>query len=404
MAMAVVVSHALARSTYPVLLPAIEEELLDGHQQSGALTTVNFAAYLLGVLAVTSISGRFEPARILGVGLAAATGGFVLLSTAAGYLTLAVGLALAGVGSAGIWMTAPVLATGAVSPRRRGTVMGLLSSSMGLGIVAAGLGTNAIRAAADDPGLWRPTWAAAAAYAALVTAAVVVVLRVPSTERIAGGVSLRRLRTVPAWLPLALGYWCFGIVVSSYTPFFGAALEEYGFSRRHVGNLYSLFGLSAVVGAVGLGRVSDRFGRRPVLLGSLAAMVLAALLVLLGREPWAAVSAIAFGAASFTFPVLVAAYVSDHLGGRAFANALGALTLFYGTALVIGPVLSGTIGDSSLGFPVVFAMVAGFAAIAVVAIARLETRAVGAVQGPPSDAGHPAGAPSGSAPSSGPGT
>jgi MFS family permease len=366
-----IVSHTLARSTFPILLPAIEDELLANHQQAGLLTTVNFGAYLAGVALVTTVSGRFEPVRLLQSGLGTAAVGFLLLATAGGFVQLAAGQMLAGMGSAGLWMSAPSIATSAAPANRRGLVMGLLSSTMGLGIFTVSQGTNAMRRVQGDDQAWRPTWWAAAVYAAVLLALVLVSLRTPPTAKISGGVSLTRLRTVPRWASLTIGYWLFGYIVASFTPFFGAALEEKGFSRAHVGNLYSLFGLAAVAGAVSLGRVSDRVGRRPVLLGSLAAMLASAVLVLTGREPFAAVAALLFGAASFTFPVLIATHLSDHLRDRALSNALGALTLLYGTALASAPFISGTVGDSSLGFDAVFAAVAVLAVGASVAIARL---------------------------------
>lgn len=363
-----VVSHALARSTYPILLPAIEDELLANHQQAGLLTTVNFGAYMGAVALVTSISGRFELTRILRVGLATAAIGFVVLAVAGGFPSLATGQILAGVGSAGIWMTAPAIATASVAANRRGTVMGLLSSTMGIGIIASSQGTSLARALADDDRIWRPTWVGAALFAAAVLAAMTIWLRAPATASIAGGVSLDRLRAVPGWLTLTIGYVLSGLVVSSFTPFFGAAMEESGFSRGHVANLYSLFGLAAVFGAVSLGRLSDRVGRRPVLLGAMVAIAASCALVLTGREPYATVAAVLFGAASFTFPVLVAAYLSDHLKDRAFANGLGALTLIYGVALLTGPFVSGTVGDSTLGFEAVFVGLTACSLLAAVAI------------------------------------
>ena len=357
-----IVSHSLARSTYPILLPAIEEELLENHQQSGLLTTANFAAYMFGVGMVTTISGRYEPARILRAGLALAATGFGVLAVATGFWTIALGQALAGMASAGIWMTAPALATSTVPANRRGTMMGLMSSTMGVGIVVASQGTRWSRALTDDDQLWRPTWVAAAGFTAILLLAILVALRTPPTTAITGGVSLTLLRSVPGWLPLLAAHLCSGLIVSSYIPFFGAALEDEGFDRGHIANLYSLFGLAAVVAAVSLGRISDHTGRRPVLVGALLAMSATSLLVIVGREPFATLAAIGFGAASFTFPVLVTAYLSDHLKDRAFSNALGALTLIYGCSLIVGPTLSGTIGDSRLGFDAVFA---GMAAIAI---------------------------------------
>ena len=339
-ALSAIVSHALARSTYPILLPAIEDELLSNHQEAGLLTTINFAAYLVGVALVTTISGRIEPVRLLRYGLVSAGLGFALLARADGFIELGAGQTLIGAGSAGIWMSAPIIATATVPANRRGTVMGLLSSTIGLGVFVVSQGTNAVRAVQDNDQAWRPTWIGASVFAFVLFAVMLALLRTPPTARIAGGVSLDRLRAVPRWFALMAGYWLFGLIVSSFMPFFGAALEEKGFSRNHVGNLYSLFGLAAVVGAVSLGRVSDRVGRRLVLVGSMLVMAASGLLVLTGREPFASVAAVMFGAASFTFPVLIAAYLSDHLQDRAFSNALGALTLIYGTALAIGGPLS----------------------------------------------------------------
>ena len=366
-----IVSHTLARSTFPVLLPAIEDELLANHQQAGALTTVNFAAYLGGVALVTMISGRFEPLRLLQSGLASGGLGFLLIATAGGFWALALGQALTGMGSAGIWMSAPVIATATVGPHRRGLVMGLISSTMGLGIVVVSQGTNVYRSILGDDEAWRPIWWAATAYAALLLTLMVLALRTPPTARVDGGVSLARLRTVPRWSFLTLGYWLFGFVIASFTPFFGVALEEKGYDRDHVGNLYSVLGLAAVIGAVSLGRVSDRIGRRPVLLGALVAMAAAALLVLTGQEPYTTIAAALFGVASYTFPVLIATYLSDHLQDRSLANALGALTLIYGTALATAPLVAGTIGDSRFGFDVVFIAAAAGAVAGALAIHRL---------------------------------
>ncbi len=366
-----IVSHSLARSTYPILLPAIESELLRNHAQAGSLSTVNFGAYLAGVAVVTALSGRLEPIRVLYGGLALAVAGFAVLSQAGSYAQLAAGLALAGMASAAIWNSTPVIAAGLVGPQRRGLVMGLLSSFMGLGIVAASQGTNLVRSLAHDDQVWRPIWVGAASFAALLLVLMGLFLRPPATSRVSGGFSLARLKLVPGWKMLTASYLLSGLSVSSFTPFFGVALEEHGFSRHHVANLYSLFGLAAALTAVNLGRVSDRIGRRPVLLGAQAVVAGAALLVVTGTEPFATIAAMAFGAASFTFPVLVAAYLSDYLHGRELSNALGALTLLYGIALTAGPFLSGSVGDSSIGFNGVFTGVAAVSVAGALFISRL---------------------------------
>lgn len=358
-----IVSHALARTLFPLLLPVIETELLSTRQQSGLLGSANFVAYLVGVALVTTISGRVEPVRLLLAGLAAATIGFAVLTTANGFWALAAGQAATGLGGAALWMSAPTIATAAASPERRGLVMGFISSSMGFGILASSQGTNLIRSISDDDQLWRPAFVGALVFTVLLLVMTLLIVRVPSTVPIKGGISLKLLQTVPRWLVLCVGYLLSGLVASSFAPFFSLLLKDQGFSPSHITNLFSLLGLAAVIGAINLGRISDRVGRPPVMAGASLAMAAAAGLALVGREPFAAISIAAFGAASFTFPVLTVAYLRDHLEDRAFTNALGALTLVYGVGLIIGPAVSGTVADTDLGLRTVFM---GFATISTV--------------------------------------
>ncbi len=371
MGLATVVSHGLARTTLPLLLPAIETELLSNRQQSGLLGSSGFVAYLAGVGFVTAFSGRLEPVTILRSGLAVATVGFVVLSQANSLAGLAVGQALAGGGSAGIWMAAPTIAGAAARPSRRGLAMGVLSSSMGLGLLFIGQGTNAARSITGNELLWRPVWVVAAGFTGALLIVILAGLRVPSTEPSAGGISLARLRTVPRWLALTTAYWIFGLVSSSFAPFFGLLLKDQGFSAGHITNLFSLLGLAAAIGPINLGRLSDRVGRRPILGASHLALGIAAVLALTGREPWVTVSITLFGAASFTFPVLVVAYLGDHLTGRAFSNALGAVTLFFASALIIGPTAAGAIADGPGGIEAVFVLLAILSVVATTVIARL---------------------------------
>ncbi len=373
-AASVVVSHALARSTFPFLLPAIESELLSNRQQSGFLNSANFIAYLLGVAVATLLSGRIEPVRLLVTGLTIATAGFALLATAGGFAMLAAGQSLTGLGGAAIWMSGPTIATGAAAPERRGMVMGLLSSTMGLGILIASQGTSLVRSLTNDDELWRPTWLGAAVFSGTIAVLMTVAIRVSTTEATKGGISISRLRTVPRWMVLCGAYWLFGLISSSFPSFFGLLLKDQGFSPSHITNLFSLLGLAAVVGAISLGRASDAIGRRPILLGAMVAICGSSALALVGREPFAAISIALFGAASFTFPVLVVTYIRDYLEDRAFSNALGALTIIYGLALIAGPTVSGTVADTSLGLEAVFVGLSVIAAAGAVTIAFLPTR------------------------------
>jgi len=234
-----------------------------------------------------------------------------------------------------------------------------------------------------DDGAWRPTWLAGMVFTLVVLVAVLTTLRTGPTEQVAGGISFGQLRDVPGWIPLSFGYATFGVVVSVFTPFLGAKLEEDGFSRGHVSAIYSIMGVAAIPGAIGIGRLSDRIGRRPVLLGTMVGMCAASLLVLTGREPFASISAAVFGACSFAFPVMVATVVRDHTSDRAFSQALGAMTLIYGIGLIVGPIAAGAIADGRFGFDLVYQLVALATVLAIWLVWKLPRGGVDRVGGLP---------------------
>ena len=103
-------------------------------------------------------------------------------------------------------------------------------------------------------------------------------------------------------------------------------------------------------------------------------MTVAVLLVLVGAEPWAVISAVAFGLAMSGAPAVLAAHLADSLDPRRFAAAFGAVTLVFGLAQLVGPQLGGWIADRTGSFSVVFLVAAGAALGAAIASATLPPR------------------------------
>ncbi len=368
--MCTIVSHTLSRQTYPILITAMEDDLSMSHQRAGFFFTAIFFAYLGGVAMMTVLSGRISPKTTLVSGLLSSGIGFLVLSIASHFGLLLVGFLMSGLGSAGIWMSVPTIATAVVDPSKRGMLMGYLSASMGVGLVVIGQVVRIVRSTLDREGLWRPFWVGAGVFALSIALLVMVFMPKDETEAVQSRLSLSNLRMVPGWVPLTCAFLMFGLIVSSYAPFLGPKLEEDGFSRGHVSTLFSLLGLAAI-GAMGFGRLSDRIGRKAILIGAMGMVGVASLLVLIGREPWVGLSVVIYGCASFSVPVMVVAVLRDHVSDRTFSNALGAITLIYGTSLFIAPMIAGPIGDSSAGFPLLYALLAGAAAVGVVCLSLL---------------------------------
>jgi MFS family permease len=103
-------------------------------------------------------------------------------------------------------------------------------------------------------------------------------------------------------------------------------------------------------------------------------MTAAILLVPVGAEPWAVLSAVLFGLAMSGAPAVLAAHLADWLDPRRFAAAFGAVTLVFGLAQLVGPQLGGWIADRTGSFSVAFLVAAGASLCAAVASATLPRR------------------------------
>ncbi|GAB3309458.1 YbfB/YjiJ family MFS transporter [Geodermatophilus aquaeductus] len=362
-ALASAVAQAFGRFTYALLLPAIDRDLLGSYAVAGLVATANVLAYLAGTVAVSALSRRARPALLIQAGLACSAVGLGLLTRAQGAAGLAVGLTLTGVGGAFIWVPAPGLAGSVVRPSRRGAAIGVAGSGIGVGIVLASALTWTLRSWGGDAS-WRTVYLVETGAAVLVLVLCVVLLR-PARHR-DDDVPVRAgaLRRVPGWIGLTGGYAAYGLAYSVYTSYLVTALEDdAGFSPGHASAVYTLVGIGLVAGGVVLGPLSDRWGRGPTLVGGYLAMAAAILLVPLGVEPLATVSALGFGLMMSGLPAVIAAHLSDSLTPREFAGAFGRCTLAFGLAQLCGPPLGGLLAETSGSFLVPFLLAGLVAAV-----------------------------------------
>jgi MFS family permease len=117
---------------------------------------------------------------------------------------------------------------------------------------------------------------------------------------------------------------------------------EMGASGAWVGVLVSAFALAQLLSAPLWGRVSDRYGRRPALLVSLAASTVAYIVFAFAGSLWVLLlSRLVQGAGGGTTGV-VQAYVTDATEPQNRARALGWLSAATSLGVMIGPVLGST--------------------------------------------------------------
>ncbi len=352
----VAVGHGFGRMTYPFVLPAMVDDLVGTYSRAGVLGMTNLLAYLAGVLVVIRLSPRVALVHFLRVGLVGVIAGLAVLAIAPGYGVLLVGMVLTGGFNAAIWVPASALITSTVPARHRGLAAGALGMGFGLAIVFAGQLTRVVQSR-DGDDVWRPIWAVEAAIGVLVLVALTVGLRTRTAPRPSGPPALGSLRRLPGSAALIVSYAGFALGYVVFSSYLVAALEDdAGFSAGHAATDYSVVGLLGIVGGLVVGRVSDRLGRRNVIVVAHLLMAASALAVLLGAEPWVLVAAASFGMFASGMPAVVAAYVADHLEPVAVAGALGVVTIAFGVSQALGPPLGGWLADTSDAFTLTFLM------------------------------------------------
>lgn len=360
------VSHTFARSTYPLLLPAMKDDVLGSNTVAGFAGTVIFMAYLVGVIVVTASAGRQEPMTLMKGGLALSITGLIVLGVAPNTAAVFIGLFLANAGAAGIWITAPGLATAEVPPERRGLVIGFLTASIGLGTSGLAIGTALARSASNDDDLWRPVYLVEAVLAVAILVAVSIFVRSRSTAATGAGISLGSLRRLDHWRRITAAYVLFGAIGAGYLSFLAEALEtDGGLTRSEVANLYLGMGLVSVVAAPLVGWLSDRFGRLVAKIGVMAGLAVGSASIAIGTTWLVVVAVLALGGMWSSYPSLTATYVRDHLDARAFGSAYGTMTIFYGMMAMVAPAVVGILADRFDGFTIAYFAVSALAVVGV---------------------------------------
>lgn len=352
-ALATAVSQSFGRFTYAILLTDVRTDLGVSNTTAGALGSANLAAYLVGTLVVSYALGFVGLATMTKLGLAVVSGGLVLLAWGPGLAVVVVGLVLTGFAAAGVWITAPVLATAELGIDRRGAAIGIVGAGVGIGIVAGSFIDTLVE--------WRQVYLTEALVGVGVTAAAMLLLRDPGRVS-AARPGLSAIRDVPGWGVLLWAYGLFAAGMALVVTFTVALLEDdAGYAPDAAAVAFSLLGVGTVIGGPLFGTMADRFGRRTALQTAFVVMAATVAVVATGQRPGATIAALVFGMAFTGVPVSVGARISDHAQGERFGAAYGAATLAFGAGLTVGPQLGGILADATDSFRPAFAVAVGCA-------------------------------------------
>ena len=136
----------------------------------------------------------------------------------------------------------------------------------------------------------------------------------------------------------------FGLIIP-LLPFYA---ERFGASPQLVTILMAVFSLMAMIAAPFWGRLSDRIGRRPVLMASMAAAALAYLWMGFASELWMLFAARAFAGICAGNIAAAQAYIADVTSPEKRARGMGLIGAAFGLGFIIGPALGGLVAGNDV--------------------------------------------------------
>jgi DHA1 family tetracycline resistance protein-like MFS transporter len=151
----------------------------------------------------------------------------------------------------------------------------------------------------------------------------------------------------PIFLIVFIDMLGFGLIL----PLLPYYAETFGASDTVVGLLVASYAAAQLLGAPILGRFSDRFGRRPILLLSLFGTLLGFLLLGFANTLWILFAARILDGLTGGNISVAQAYISDVTDAKSRANGLGMIGAAFGLGFIIGPASGGLLSQWGYDVP-----------------------------------------------------
>src|SRR5947209_5840959 len=135
------------------------------------------------------------------------------------------------------------------------------------------------------------------------------------------------------------------VLVIPLLPFYA---ERFGASPLQMTLLFAVYSLMSMLAAPLWGRLSDRIGRRPVLMASMAAAALAYLWLGFATQLWMVFAARALAGACAGNIAAAQAYIADVTPPEKRARGMGMIGAAFGLGFIVGPALGGIVAGNEL--------------------------------------------------------
>lgn len=142
-----------------------------------------------------------------------------------------------------------------------------------------------------------------------------------------------------------------GLIIPVLPPLVGQFAADAADHAFWYGVVSFAFGIANFFGAPILGRLSDRYGRRPVLLVGFLGLALNFFATAMAQALWVLVAVRLVGGAMQANAAVAHAYVADISSPEERARRFGLVGAMFGVGYVLGPVMGGVLGDIDLHLP-----------------------------------------------------
>lgn len=148
----------------------------------------------------------------------------------------------------------------------------------------------------------------------------------------------------------------FGIIVPLIYPF----TKQFGINSHTLGLLIASFSIAQFIATPILGSLSDKYGRKPILIICLIGTTLSFILFAEARSALMLFAARILDGATGGNISVAQAVISDSTTARARTKAFGYLGASFGVGFILGPLLGGVLSEISLATPFYFSAALSF--------------------------------------------
>ena len=342
------VTVALARLSFGLILPAMRESLALSNTQAGHLGTATALGYLALVMVAGALAARHGARRSILLGLVFVIVGFSGLSAASDYATLLALMALLGMGTAFAY-TPLISLMGAWFPARRGLVIGLLNSGVGTGLMCAGWIVPYLNQLDADNG-WRHVWLLFAGVGVVSLLATLVFVHDPPRRQPTGNtLSVRERRHArravfrhPYVVIVGLIYGIVGMTYIVQAIFMYSYALAADIDDDVAGALASFMGMLGILFGPLWGNLSDRLGRAQSLTLAMSLAFVSTVLPVLSPSLFGfAAHYVILGAAVTGMFTSSLAASTERVNIDQAPLAVSYVTVFFAAGQLIGPTVAG---------------------------------------------------------------